>query len=136
MKKFSGYPSWIVQKTGFKGSIFHKSAKKLCKKRHIFPKFLQKKDTAPGHPPPSIRSLIHIYACYKIFSFNFNGVSHSKTSIDKEEPIAPDEEILSPKEPEIFLRDQGSPHNINKEPNVAIKKEPIISKNLKQSSKI
>ena len=77
-----------------------------------------------------------IYACYKIFSFNFNGVSHSKTSIDKEEPMAPDEEIVSPKEPEIFLRDQGSPHNINKEPNVAIKKEPIISKNLKQSSKI
>ena len=77
-----------------------------------------------------------IYACYKIFSFNYNGGIHSETSIDKEEPMAPDEEIVSPKEPEIFLRDQGSPHNINKEPNVAIKKEPIISKNLKQSSKI
>ena len=77
-----------------------------------------------------------IYACYKIFSFNFNGGIHSETSIDKEDPMAPDEEIVSPKQPEIFLRDQGSPHNINKEPNVAIKKEPIISKNLKQSSKI
>ena len=50
--------------------------------------------------------------------------------------MAPDEEIVSPNQPEFFLRDQGAPHNINKEPNVAIKKEPIISKNLKQSSKI
>ena len=75
-----------------------------------------------------------IYACYKIF--NFNGGLDPETSIDKEEPIAPHVEIVSPKQPEIFLRDQGSPHNINKEPNVAIKKEPIISKNLKQSSKI
>ena len=75
-----------------------------------------------------------IYACYKIFNFNVG--LDPETSIDKEEPMAPDEEIVSPKEPEIFLRDQGSPHNINKEPNVAIKKEPIISKNLKQSSKI
>ena len=70
-----------------------------------------------------------IYACYKIFSFNFNSGLHSETSIDKEEPVAPDEEIVSPKEPEIFLRDQGSPHNINKEPNAPIKKDPIISKN-------
>ena len=50
--------------------------------------------------------------------------------------MTPDEEIVSPKQPEIFSRNQGSPHNINKEPNVALKKEPIISKNLKQSSKI
>ena len=50
--------------------------------------------------------------------------------------MAPDEEIVSPKQPEIFPRKQGSPHNINKEPNAAIKKEPIISKNLKQSPKI
>ena len=77
-----------------------------------------------------------IYACYKIFSFNFNGGIHSETTIDKEEPTDPDEEIVSPKQPEIFSRNQGSPHNINKEPNVSIKKEPIISKNLKQSSKI
>ena len=77
-----------------------------------------------------------IYACYKIFTFNLNGSLHSETSIDKEEPMTPDEEIVSPKQPEIFLRNQGSPHNINKEPNEALKKEPIISKNLKQSSKI
>ena len=77
-----------------------------------------------------------IYACYKIFSFNFDGGLHSETSIDKEESMAPPEEIVSLKQPEIFPRNQGSPHNINKEPNVAIKKEPIISKNLKQSPKI
>ena len=74
-----------------------------------------------------------IYACYKIFSFNFNGGLHSETSIDEEEPIAPHEKIVAPKQPEVFLRNQDPPHNINKEPNVAIKKEPIISKNLKQS---
>ena len=50
--------------------------------------------------------------------------------------MAPPEEIVSPKQPEIFPRNQGSPHNINKEPNAAIKKEPIISKNLKQYPKI
>ena len=77
-----------------------------------------------------------IYACYKIFSFNFKGGLPSETSIDKKEPMAPHEEIVSPKQPEVFPRNQGSPHNINKEPNMAIKKEPIISKNLKQSSKI
>ena len=77
-----------------------------------------------------------IYACYKIFSFNFDSGLHSETSIDKEESMAPPEEIVSPKQPEIFPRNQGSPHNINKEPNAAIKKEPIISKNLKQSPKI
>ena len=74
-----------------------------------------------------------IYACYKIFSFNFNGGLHSETSIDEEEPIAPHEKIVAPKQPEVFPRNQDPPHNINKEPNVAIKKEPIISKNLKQS---
>ena len=77
-----------------------------------------------------------IYACYKIFSFNVSGGLHSETSIHKEEPMVPDGEIVSPKQPEIFSRNQGSPHNINKEPNAAIKKEPIISKNLKQSPKI
>ena len=77
-----------------------------------------------------------IYACYKIFRFNFSDGLHSKTSIAEKEPMTHHLEIESPKQPEIFPRDQGSPHNINKEPNVAIKKEPIISKNLKKSSKI
>ena len=77
-----------------------------------------------------------IYACYKIFSFNFNGVPHSETSKEKEEPMAPHVEIVSPKQPEVFPRNQDPPHNINNEPKVAIKKEPIISKNLKQSPKI
>ncbi len=77
-----------------------------------------------------------IYACYKIFSFNFNGGLHSKTPIDKEELMASDVEIVSPKKPKISPSNDDSLHNINKELNVNIKKEPIISKNLKQSAKI
>ena len=77
-----------------------------------------------------------IYACYKIFSFNFNGGIHSKTSINKEELMASDAEIVSPKKPKVFPSNHDSPRNINKEPNLAIKKEPRISKNSKQSAKI
>ena len=77
-----------------------------------------------------------IYACYKIFSFNLDGDLPAEKLINKEETEAPQVEIVSQKQPEIFPRNQDTPHNINKEPNAAIKKEPIISKNLKQSSKI
>ena len=77
-----------------------------------------------------------IYACYKIFSFNFNSDLHAETLIDEEKPTAPQIEIVSRKQPKIFSSNQDAPHNINKEPKVAIKKEPIVSKNLKKSSKI
>ncbi len=69
------------------------------------------------------------YACYKIF--NFNSKKTSKTSNKKE-----DLEIVSQREPEIFLHNQEVPNNINKEPTVILKQEPIISKNLKRSSEI
>ena len=45
-------------------------------------------------------------------------------------------EIVSQREPEIFLHNQEVPNNINKEPTVTLKKEPIISKNLKKSPEI
>ena len=75
-----------------------------------------------------------IYACHKILSFNSD--LPAKTFINKEEPQATQVEIINPKQPKAFQRSQEATHNINKEPNGAIKKEPIISKNLKQSSNI
>ena len=68
------------------------------------------------------------YACYKIFNFN-----SKKTSNKKEEQ---EMEIVSQREPEIFLHNQEVPNNINKEPTVILKQEPVISKNLKRSSEI
>ena len=76
-----------------------------------------------------------VYACYKIFSFDLNSDRTSKVLIDKEEPKAPQLEIVSQKEPETMPHNQDVPHNINREPNVSIKKEPIISNSPKQSSK-
>ena len=73
-----------------------------------------------------------IYACYKIFKYDFNSEKNSKTSKDKKDPEV---EIVSQRQPEIFLKNQELPNNINKEPTVILKKEPIISKNLKRSSK-
>ena len=77
-----------------------------------------------------------IYACYKIFSFNFNRDLPLATLMDEEEPKTPQLEIVSKKQPEIFPRNQDTTHNINREPDATIKKEPIISKNAKQASKI
>jgi len=71
------------------------------------------------------------YACYKIF--NFNSKLPSKTSNKKENQEL---EILSQRESEIFLHNQEVPNNINKEPTITLKQEPIISKNLKRSSEI
>ena len=77
-----------------------------------------------------------IYACYKILSFNLNNDLAAEKLIKKEKTEAPQVEIGSKKQPEIFPRNKDTPHNINREPDAAIKKEPIISKNLKKSSKI
>ena len=76
------------------------------------------------------------YACYKIFSFNFTSKLPAEPLVEEDGSKAPKVEIERDKEPEMFSRNQAEPHNINKEPNADIKKEPIISKNLKQSSKI
>ena len=73
-----------------------------------------------------------IYACHKIFKYDFNSEKNSKIPKDKKDP---DVEIISQRRPEILLRNQELPNNINKEPTVTLKKEPIISKNLKRSSK-
>ena len=72
-----------------------------------------------------------IYACYKIL--NFNSKITSKTSNKKEDQ---EMEIVSQREPEIFLHNQEVPNNIYKEPTAKLKQEPIISKNLKRSSEI
>ena len=77
-----------------------------------------------------------IYACYKILSFNLNSDLPAEKLINKKKAEAPQVEIVSKKQPEIFLRNEDTPHNINREPGAAIKKEPIISKNLKKFSKI
>ena len=72
-----------------------------------------------------------IYACYKIFSFNSKKMSKS---LDEKEDL--EIEKVSQRKPEIFLHNQEAPNNINKEPTVLLKQEPVISKNLKSSSKI
>ena len=72
-----------------------------------------------------------IYACYKIFTFNSE--KPSKTLKDTENPEV---EKVSERQPEIFLHNQELPNNINKEPIVILKREPVISKNQKQPSKI
>ena len=77
-----------------------------------------------------------IYACYKILSFNLNSDLPAEKLINNEESQSTQVDIISQKQPGILPRNQDAPHNINKEPNAAIKKEPIISKNLKQVSKI
>jgi len=71
-----------------------------------------------------------IYACYKIL--NFNSEKLSKTSNKKEKPEI---EVVSQREPEVFLHNQEVPNNINKKPTVILKQEPLISKTLKSSSK-
>ena len=71
------------------------------------------------------------YASYKIF--NFNSKIPSKTSNKKDDQEL---EIVSQRESEIFLHNQEVPNNINKEPTITLKQEPIISKNLKRSSEI
>ena len=71
------------------------------------------------------------YACYKIL--NFNSKKPSKTSNKKEDQ---EMEIVSQQDPEILLHNQELPNNINKEPTIKLKQEPMISKNLKRSSEI
>ena len=71
------------------------------------------------------------YACYKIL--NFNSKIPSKTSNKKEDQ---EMEIVSQRDPEILLHKQEVPNNINKEPTIKQKQEPMISKNLKRSSEI
>ena len=71
------------------------------------------------------------YACYKILTYNRK--KPSKTLNKKEDSEI---EIVSKQKSEIFLRNQEVPNNINKEPTVKLKQEPIISKNLKRSSEI
>jgi hypothetical protein len=77
-----------------------------------------------------------IYGCYKIISFNLNSDIPAEKLINKEEPHSTQVDMIGQKQPEILPRNQYAPHNINKELNAVIKKEPIISKNLKQVSKI
>tara|TARA_Y100000589_G_C27117285_1_gene614814 strand:+ start:658 stop:1005 length:348 start_codon:yes stop_codon:yes gene_type:complete len=74
-----------------------------------------------------------IYVCYKIYNFDFNREKNSEASKDKEDPEI---ELVSQRPPEITLHNRELPNNINKEPSVILKKEPIISKNQKHSSKI
>jgi len=71
------------------------------------------------------------YACYKIL--NFNNRIQPKTLNKKEDQ---EMEIVNQREPEIFLHNQEVPNNINKEPTVTLKQEPIISKTLKRPSEI
>ena len=56
----------------------------------------------------------------------------SKTSNKKEKSEI---EVVSQREPEVFLHNQEIPNNINKKPTVLLKQEPLISKTLKSSSK-
>ena len=70
------------------------------------------------------------YACYKLFKFDTR--RPLKTSNKEKDPEIG---IVSQIEPEIFLRNQDAPNNINEEPTLTLKKEPKISKSQKWISK-
>ena len=76
-----------------------------------------------------------LYSCYKIFKFNFSDEPLAKQSKNKKASHSSKIEIVSQKQPELFLRNREAPNNINKEPKFTLKQEPIISKNLSKISK-
>ena len=77
-----------------------------------------------------------IYACYKIFRFDYNKEVVSKALEEKEELKSLKVEPVSQSEAKALLSNQISETNLSKETIVGLKKEPIISKTLKRQSNI
>ena len=75
-----------------------------------------------------------IYACYKIFRFDYNKEAVSKALEEKEELKSLKVERVSQSEAKALLSNQIPQTNLSKETIVGLKKEPIISKTLKRQS--
>ena len=75
-----------------------------------------------------------IYACYKIFRFDYNKEAVSKALEEKEELKSLKVERVSQSEAKALLSNQIPQTNLSKETIVGLKKEPIISKTVKKQS--
>ena len=75
-----------------------------------------------------------IYACYKIFRFDYNKEAVSKALEEKEELKSLKVESVSQSEAKALLSNQIPQTNLNKETIVGLKKEPVISKTVKRQS--
>ena len=75
-----------------------------------------------------------IYACYKIFIFDYNKEAVSKAREEKEGLESPKVETESQSEAKALLSNRIPQTNLSKETIVGLKKEPIISKTVKKQS--
>ena len=75
-----------------------------------------------------------IYACYKIFKFDYNKEAVSKSLEEKEGLESPKVETESQSEAKALLSNRIPQTNLSKETIVGLKKEPIISKTVKKQS--
>jgi hypothetical protein len=75
-----------------------------------------------------------IYACYKIFRFDYNKEAVSKALEEEEELKSLKVEPVSQSEAKALLSNQIPQTNLSKETIVGLKKEPIISKTVKKQS--
>lgn len=75
-----------------------------------------------------------IYACYKIFRFDYNAEAVSKTLKEKEELKSLEVNPVSQSEAKALLSNRIPQTNLSKETIVGLKKEPLISKTVKRQS--
>ena len=75
-----------------------------------------------------------IYACYKIFKFDYNKEAASKALEEKEGLESPKVETESQSQAKALLSNRIPQTNLSKETIVGLKKEPIISKTVKKQS--
>ena len=75
-----------------------------------------------------------IYACYKIFRFDYNKKAVSKALEDKEELKSLKVETASQSEAEAPLSNRIPQTILSKEKITGLKKEPTISKTVKRQS--
>jgi len=75
-----------------------------------------------------------IYACYKIFRFDYNEEAVSKTLEEKEELKSLEVKPVSQSEAKALLSNRIPQTNLSKETIVGLKKEPLISKTVKRQS--
>ena len=75
-----------------------------------------------------------IYACYKIFKFDYNKEAVPKALEEKEGLESPKVETESQSEAKALLSNRIPQTNLSKETIVRLKKEPIISKTVKKKS--
>ena len=75
-----------------------------------------------------------IYACYKIFKFDYNKEAVSKSLEEKEALESPKVETVSQSEAKALLSNRIPQTILSKEKITGLKKEPTISKTVKRQS--